>query len=195
MTELPAAAAPASALQRASNLTNMSWPRAARRPRPGRIADLNVSLAEQMRILQDLRANLNLHHETLEDPELMLVLAEGETSLIEVLDFMLDADLSDDSLIRGLKISKDTLAARLHRLEERRQSRRTILEQALRLLELRSLERPTATISLSERPPSLVVEEEAQVPARFFDLKPTLNRRLVKEAMRPNEYGLGQSYT
>jgi len=142
---------------------------------------------EQMRVLAAIRANLVVHHETLEDPELMLSLAEGETSLLEVMDLMLDADMDDDALIRALKLTKDTLAVRLHRMEERRQSRRAILEQALIMLDLRMLERPTATVSLADRPPSLVVEEEAQIPARFFDLKPSLNKRLLKEALTTGE--------
>jgi hypothetical protein len=62
-----------------------------------------------------------------------------------------------------------------------------LLEQALLLLERKSLERPVATITLSRRPASLVVEEEAQIPARFFDLRPVLNRRLAKEALEAGE--------
>lgn len=132
-------------------------------------------------------ANLQAHSEALEDADLMLVLAEGQTSFLETIDAMLEADLNDDALLHGLKASKDTLAVRLHRLEERRASRRSILEQALFLLERKSLERPTATIVLSERSPSLVVEEEAQIPARFFELRPVLNRRLTKEALEAGD--------
>lgn len=148
---------------------------------------LGLEARSEMRILDTLKANLTVHDEELEDPDLMMILAEGETSLLELLDRMLEADLYDDGLIAALKLNKDTLAVRLHRLQERRQSRRSILEQALILLERKSLERPTATITLSERAPSLVVEEEAQVPARFFDLKPVLNRRLAKEALDAGE--------
>ena len=145
------------------------------------------SAEDEMRVLTALRANLEVHHETLEDPDLMLVLAEGETDLLELLDRMLEADLNDDALIIGLKAQKDTLAVRLHRLQERRESRRSILEQALFLLERKSLERPVATLTLSNRPPALVVDEEAQIPARFFDLKPMLNKRLAKEALEAGE--------
>jgi hypothetical protein len=145
--------------------------------------NLAIAADEQMRILQALKASLTVHHETLEDTELMLLLAEGETTLLEAIDLLLEADLTDDALIQGLKASKDTLAVRLHRFQERKASRRAILEQALFLLERKSLERPTATLTLSDRAPTLVIEEEAQIPARFFDLKPVLNRRLLKEAL------------
>lgn len=148
---------------------------------------LQLDAQAELGILEALKANLTVHHELLDDGELMMILAEGETSLLEALDAMLEADLADDGLIVGLKQNRDTMAVRLHRLEERRRSRRAILEQALLLLERKSLERPCATISLSERVPSLVVEEEAQIPARFFDLKPSLNRRLVKQALEAGE--------
>ncbi len=163
--------------------------RAAERAAPPRRATLALehSAEEQMRVLLALRANLEVHHETLEDPELMLVLAEGQTGLLELIDLMLEADLNDEALISGLKLQKDTLAVRLHRLQERRESRRSILEQALFLLERKSLERPVATLTLSNRPPALIVDEEAQVPARFFDLKPVLNRRLAREALEAGE--------
>lgn len=148
---------------------------------------LNQTVEEQMRVLSAIRASLEVHHEILDDTDLMLVLAEGETSLLEVLDQLLEADLLDDALLSGLKTQKDTLAVRLHRLQERRQSRRSILEQALLLLERKTLERPVATLTLAERPPTLVVDEEAQIPSRFFDMKPLLNRRLTKEALEAGE--------
>lgn len=155
--------------------------------RRGPVGRLEHSLEEQMRVLTALRANLQAHHEELEDEELMVVLADGETSLLELIDLMLEADVHDEALISGLKVQKDTLSARLHRLQERRQSRRSILEQALVLLDRKSLERPLATLTLVHRPPQLIVEEEAQVPARFFDLKPVLNKRLTKEALDGGE--------
>ncbi len=140
-----------------------------------------------MRILSAIKANLAVHHEDLDDPDLMMILAEGQTDLLEVIDCILAVDMNDEALITGLKTQKDTLAVRLHRLEERRQSRRAVLEQTLLLLERKCLERPIATISLAQRAPALVVEEEAAIPTKFFDLKPFLNRRLTKEALEAGE--------
>lgn len=142
---------------------------------------------EQIRVLGLLRETIELHHEALDDPDIMIILAEGETDLMQALDCMVDADICDDALIQGLKVAKDTMAARLHRFEERKKSRRVIIEQALMLLQCNSLQRPAATLSLTERPPSLVVEEEAQVPAQFFDMKPVLNRTRAKAALEAGE--------
>lgn len=158
-----------------------------RSPRTFKSLSLVQSTEEQLRILTALRASLEVHHELLDDPDLMMVLAEGETSLLEAIDLMLEADLYDEALLDGLKAQKDTLSVRLHRFTERRSSRRAVLEQALLLLERKSLERPIGTLTLSNRPPVVVVEEEAQIPARFFDLRPTLNKRSLKEALDAGE--------
>lgn len=79
-----------------------------------------------MRVLEALHANVTVHNEELDDPELMLILAEGETNLIELIDRMLELDLDDEALIASLKLTKDTVAVRLHRLQERRRSSLTI---------------------------------------------------------------------
>jgi hypothetical protein len=148
---------------------------------------LHHGAEEQMRVLTAIRASLAVHHETLDDPDLMMVLAEGETSLLETIDAMLEADMHDEALLDGLKLQKDTMAVRLHRFRERRESRRSILEQALQLLEQKSLERPIGTLSLAHRPPGLVIEEEAQIPAKFFDLRPALNKRSLRQALDEGE--------
>ncbi|MGE0829934.1 MAG: siphovirus Gp157 family protein [Hyphomonadaceae bacterium] len=141
----------------------------------------------ELRALETLKASLAVHHEILDDPQLILDMAEGSTSIFEAMDRLVGADAADDALIVGLKHAKDTISVRLHRLEERRQSRRTILEQAMMLLECKTLERPLATLTLSDRPATLTIEEEAQIPARFFQLKPILDRRLVREALEAGE--------
>lgn len=157
--------------------------------------DLGRSAEEELRLLTALRSSITVHNEVLDDPDLIMCVAESETSLFEVIDLMLEADMYDDGLIDGLKRQKDTMAVRLHRLQERRSSRRAILEQALLLLEQKTLERPTGTLSLSRRAPNLVVEEEAQIPARFFDLRPVLNRNALKEALGQGEVVAGARLT
>lgn len=161
--------------------------RSARRRAQLNKCDLGLQAEQELNLLQLLKHQVQLHHEALEDPDVALILAESETSLLELLDQLIEADTRDEALIYGLKAHKDTVAVRLHRLEERRASRRAILEQSLSLLERKTLERPLATLTLTERPPSLVIEEEALVPARFFDLRPALNRRLAKEALEAGE--------
>jgi len=69
-----------------------------RRNRPRRYKELDAQ--EQMRVLSLLRETVALHDEALDDPEVMLIIAEGETDLMQALDCMVDADIFDDALIR-----------------------------------------------------------------------------------------------
>lgn len=173
-------------LDEASGTPKRQTPAPARQPKSHEYG-LRLDAQTELAVLSAIKQSMAEHHEALDDPEIMLILAEGETSLFSLMDRLLEFDLVDDALAAALKQCRDTLSARLHRIEERRRSRRTIIEQALLLLECKSLERPTATITLSDRAPQLVVEEEAQIPAKFFDLKPVLNRRLTKEALLAGE--------
>jgi hypothetical protein len=150
-------------------------------------ATLRFDAALELHAFEIVKASLSAHHEMLDDADLMLDLAEGQTSLLEALDRMLEADLNDEGLLEGLKRIKETVIGRIHRLEERRKSRRVILEQALLALERRSLERPVATMSLADRTPSVEVEDESAIPAKYFDLKPVLDKRAVKAALEAGE--------
>lgn len=141
----------------------------------------------QTRALELIKASLHAHHALLDDPEVVLAIAEGETSLLEALDCLLEADLNDEALLEGLRALKETVLVRTHRLEERRKSRRVIIEQALLALERRVLERPCATVSLNDRTAGVQVDDESIIPTRFFAMKPVLDRRALKAALEAGE--------
>ncbi|MEZ5972173.1 MAG: hypothetical protein R3C31_10230 [Hyphomonadaceae bacterium] len=100
------------------------------------------------------------------------------------LDCMVDADICDDALIQGLKGFKDTMAARLHRLEERE-----VLSSHHRagadVAAMRALSAQAPTI-ISQSEPSLVVDEEAQVPAQYRS-EPVPNKRRAKRGAPAGE--------
>ncbi len=134
-----------------------------------------------------IKAGLESAPDLLHDPEALLMIAEGETDLIEAIDLLLRGDLEDKALLAGLEAVCGDLNARHARLEARTELRRALLEQALMLLECKSLERPLATVSLVARPPALLVTDEAQIPTRFFVAKPSLDRRALKAALEQGE--------
>ena len=154
-----------------------------------------VKLHNELQALEAIRAGLANAEGVFIEPEDTLLIAESETNLLETLDWLLEADVNDEGLIEGLKRAKDTLSLRLARIDERRTLRRAVIEQALMMLELKRLERPVATLTLANRSPTLLVEHEAEVPARFFELRPVLNKRLLKEALEAGEEIAGASLT
>ncbi len=146
-----------------------------------------ASIATEMRAFAVLKDSLASRSDLLEDKQLINDLAEGATSLFEAIDRLLADDLDDDCLISGIETALAAVQARQSRFVRRREARRAILEQALMLLETRKLERPLATLSLVHRPSALLIDSEADLPARFYLTKPVLDRRGLKAALEAGE--------
>lgn len=118
------------------------------------------------------------------DPDFAIDLAEGETNLLEAIDALALADLEDDFLADGVKRGIEALRLRQERFDRRRGARRALIEQALLILEVKKLERPAATLSIAERAPKVEIEDESQIPARFFVAgDPKLDKKALKAAL------------
>jgi len=136
--------------------------------------------AEAAAALRDSLAKLG---ET--DPDLILDMTEGETSLFECIDALLLRMASDKALVVGTDSVISDLEARKRRVEKRIEFDRGLIEQAMAIAELPKIERPAATLSLSNRPPSLRIENEADVPAEFWTAgAPKLERKALTEALK-----------
>jgi hypothetical protein len=138
-----------------------------------------------MQALEALKAALALEIEN--DPDFLLDLAEGETSLLEILDAMLEADAMDEGLIDGAAVAAAKMADRKERFTKRRAARRVIIEQALVILERNKLERPCATVSMANRAPQVIVTDESALPSQFFKSVPTLDKKALKAALDAGE--------
>lgn len=115
-----------------------------------------------------------------EDAELVADVIEGETSLLEAVDVVLDRIANAEVMLEGLAVVVARLSARKTRYEQRIKTDRTLLEQALTIAELPKLERPAATLSISTRAPSLIVTEESDIPAKYWKAgDPTLDKKAL----------------
>lgn len=141
--------------------------------------------------VQRLKASLGTLAE--DDPELLHDAAEGETSLFEAIDQILAGMDEDEILIAGIKARMDELADRRRRLEKRVGYRRSVIEQAMAVADLPSIQRPGCTVTLSARAPQLVIADEAEIPARFFKSEPKLDKAAVKAALKDGETVPGAS--
>lgn len=115
-----------------------------------------------------------------DDEVLALDTVEGETSLFEVIDAILVRRLATLGMAEGTKAAIGDLKARQKRFEDRANYDRTIIEQAMALAELKTLQRPVATLSMADRKPSLVITTEADIPAKYWNPgDPTLDRKAL----------------
>lgn len=119
-----------------------------------------------------------------EDAELLNDMIEGETSLFEMIDALLNYHFQDVELISGITERENALAVRKKRIQNRIEFRRAKLEQALAIYG-EKIERPEATLSLVKRKASLIVTEESEIPSEYWkQQKPKLNEAALKAALK-----------
>lgn len=122
------------------------------------------------------------------DEHLAIDMIEGETSLLECIDALLAANTQDAVIVAGVEKVAADLSARKSRVEGRIQMRRALIEQAMMTAEIKKLERPAATLSLANRPASLVIADESAIPSRFWvAADPKLDRKALSAALKEGE--------
>lgn len=122
------------------------------------------------------------------DESLALDMIEGETSLVECIDALLLANTQDAVLVQGAERVVADIEGRATRFKNRISMRRALIEQAMVTAEIKKLERPAGTLSLSNRAPSAVVVNEADIPARFWVASdPKLDKKALAAALKDGE--------
>jgi hypothetical protein len=124
-----------------------------------------------------------------DDADLIVDMIEGETSLFEALDGLLERSLDDRAHVKGLGDVIADLEARKRRFEKRIETSRALIEQALMIAEIEEkIERPIATIFLTRRAPSVVIDTEAEIPAKFWVTgDPKLDKKAIGAALKSGE--------
>lgn len=122
-----------------------------------------------------------------DDLELAADVIEGETSLHEAVAAAVDQIDELDVLAIGLKAKEDAFADRRRNIEARGENLRAAIELAMISAEQENIPLPTATVFISKRKRSLVVENEAEIPSEFFEAQerpaPKLNKRALSAAL------------
>lgn len=120
-----------------------------------------------------------------DDETLLTDSIEGQTSFFEIVDAILERMLVNEAAVEGIEVVVKSLGARKARYEQRIKSDRALLEQAMTIAELAKIERPTATLSLSARAPSLTITEESDIPAAWWKAgDPTLDKKGLTAALK-----------
>ena len=118
------------------------------------------------------------------DPELLQNTLEGETDLFEVVDALV-AELDETTLlIGGIEQRSKSLSERKTRLDKRCDTIRSLIEQAMEIAELPKMVRPSCTLVLANRPPKLMVTDEAAIPSEFWKADPVLDKAALKTALK-----------
>lgn len=140
-------------------------------------------LRRQTDAARDLLASLR-DQGAADDEELVADAIEGETDILEAIAAALDEIDEADLLILGGKVKIEKIDARVAAEERRVERLRAAVERAIVMSEIPTpIRLPTATLSIAKRKPQVVVDNEAEIPARFFVQPPAPAPKLDKKAL------------
>lgn len=142
-------------------------------------------LGEELARYQELKARLAGDDV---DPQTLLDTLEGETELHEACLVVAESVQEHEDLAAALAIRIADLQARKSRLEASAETLRNIILMAMERAGLDTIKGPLATLSKRQVAPSLIVEQDEAIPARFFKASdPKLDRKALKAALDAGE--------
>lgn len=113
---------------------------------------------------------------------------EGETELNELIVEIIRSAMDDSSLIVALKERIADMRERLERIQTRERRKRDLVLEAMQQAGLNKIQAPDCTISIRAAPPSLHVEDEAQVPEWFWIPQPAkLDKRRIIDCLKAGD--------
>jgi hypothetical protein len=149
-------------------------------PTPAR--DMAQEMAAAAALKEQLKAILG---EAETDAAILKDMVEGETDLYGAIDAVVQQIGEDTARVEGIGKFQKALDAREHRLNNRIETLRAMLTNALDMLGTKRMERPIATITLKPVPPKLNVVDESQVPSTFYVRpEPALSRKQLGDALK-----------
>lgn len=120
-----------------------------------------------------------------EDSELFRDTIEGEIDLKGIIALAAEHNVIDAATVEGTTAIIDKLVERRQRIKKRIELRRVAILAAMQAGELRTVETPAGTITRKATPPSVLIIEEAAIPAEFWKPSdPTLDKKAVADALK-----------
>lgn len=141
-------------------------------------------LHQELANWQALKARLKARFPDMEDDDLFDSL-DGATTLAEAVEALIGQALEDETLAGAIGERQAVLAARKSRLQRRAERVREMVAAAMEEAGVRRFEFAEATVSLTRRPPSVIVTDEAAIPDAFkVPQPPKLDRRALSAALK-----------
>lgn len=100
---------------------------------------------------------------------------EGETSLMEAIDKALERKTLVEAHIEGLKAAQQRLKDRKERFENQVERIRGVIAGAMEAIDVKRLERPTATLTLALPSPQVQITAESELPSAYLVEKVTVS--------------------
>lgn len=144
-----------------------------------------MSIQEEFEKVEALK--LELVGLGISDPEVIHDTLEGQTSIFELLDWMLNKESEETFNQEAIKSRIESLSQRKKASEGRQHSIRGLIERTMGLIGEKKIKRPEATLTLSDKKPSITHIDEALLNEKFFVVKKEPSRTLINEAIKNGE--------
>lgn len=118
------------------------------------------------------------------DEQTLLDTIEGETDIVEAIAKLMRAVDLDAALVDGINARKKELDDRKTRLENRIASIKATVLWAMEETGRKKIELPDMTLSARLGTPSVVIENEDEIPDDFMDVKVTPNKTRIKDILK-----------
>lgn len=119
-----------------------------------------------------------------DDATLRHDMVEGETNLLEALQAAIDEIDESEAIAAGCKDREAVFAHRRAAAESRVARIRASIEQALLISDMSAVRLPGATITVKDRAPAPIYDDESAIPAQFWKPgAPKIDRDAIKAAM------------
>jgi hypothetical protein len=117
-----------------------------------------------------------------EDPELLADMIEGELSAEAFLSRLIAMITEDEASALGLKLYHKKISDRKRRLEEHAKRLRVLLASVVNNLPSRRFKNELASVRVFDIDPSVIVDEEADIPVRFWkQADPVINLPAIRK--------------
>jgi hypothetical protein len=144
---------------------------------------MNPQISNDRITFTELRRRLVELHPDLDDQTLNDTL-EGATNFKEALAALIRSALEDECLAKALRDRMADMRARLSRHEARALSKRQVAVENMEAADIRKLTEPDFTASTRIGPPSVVIDNEDELPIDYLlPQPPKPDKRAILEAL------------
>ena len=139
------------------------------------------------RIRAEVNNLLHLYPELLTDTQLRLDMLEAEVNFDNVVNELIDSVIVAEYMVKYIQKRNEELKERQSRYEYKARNLRQSIAILLEDAQLKKFVGIEKTVSIAQKPTSVVIVDESQIPDKFVRVKKEPNKTAIKDALMNNE--------
>ena len=132
---------------------------------------------------QTINNLLESYPELKDDEDLRKDMLEGSTKFNEVIESMLLKIQDASALSEVAELKLRGIRERKSRFDKRVEFGRELIKKLMEIADVKKMEFATGTVSVINKPPSVVILDESAIPDDFMKIKKEPNKTLIKEML------------